>query len=72
MTSYYIILNLVDTLNTLGNSSLFATKLIKLSTIRNANLFLLVEEKEPIGYISEIRNLVPVCGKCNQSKGNSV
>ena len=22
------------------------------------------------GYISEIHNLVPACGKCNQSKGN--
>ena len=24
----------------------------------------------PTGYISEIHNLVPACGKCNQSKGN--
>jgi hypothetical protein len=30
----------------------------------------LVEGKMPTGYISEIRNLVPCCGKCNQSKGN--
>ena len=30
----------------------------------------LVENKRPTGYISEIDNLVPVCGKCNQSKGN--
>jgi hypothetical protein len=30
----------------------------------------LVENKAPTGYISEIRNLVPSCGKCNQSKGN--
>lgn len=26
--------------------------------------------KRPTGYISEIHNLVPACGKCNQSKGN--
>ncbi len=26
--------------------------------------------KSPTGYISEIHNLVPACGKCNQSKGN--
>jgi len=30
----------------------------------------LVKGKKPTGYISEIRNLVPTCGKCNQSKGN--
>ncbi len=30
----------------------------------------LVEEKKPTGYITEINNLVPSCGKCNQSKGN--
>lgn len=30
----------------------------------------LIKDKEPTGYISEIRNLVPACGKCNQSKGN--
>jgi hypothetical protein len=30
----------------------------------------LVENKRPTGYISEIANLVPACGKCNQSKGN--
>lgn len=30
----------------------------------------LVENRRPTGYISEIRNLVPACGKCNQSKGN--
>ena len=29
-----------------------------------------VEDKKPTGYISEIHNLVPSCGKCNQSKGN--
>lgn len=31
----------------------------------------LVVDKQPTGYISEIHNLVPACGKCNQSKGNS-
>lgn len=30
----------------------------------------LVINKLPTGYISEIYNLVPSCGKCNQSKGN--
>lgn len=30
----------------------------------------LVVAKQPTGYISEIHNLVPACGKCNQSKGN--
>lgn len=30
----------------------------------------LVKSKRPTGYISEIHNLVPSCGKCNQSKGN--
>ena len=30
----------------------------------------LVLDKKPTGYVSEIRNLVPACGKCNQSKGN--
>lgn len=30
----------------------------------------LVSGKRPTGYISEIHNLVPACGKCNQSKGN--
>lgn len=30
----------------------------------------LVLNKRPTGYISEIANLVPACGKCNQSKGN--
>ena len=29
-----------------------------------------VRNKRPTGYISEIHNLVPACGKCNQSKGN--
>ena len=31
----------------------------------------LIKNKRPTGYISEIHNLVPACGKCNQSKGNS-
>lgn len=30
----------------------------------------LIKNKMPTGYISEIHNLVPACGKCNQSKGN--
>lgn len=30
----------------------------------------LVVGRKPTGYISEIHNLVPSCGKCNQSKGN--
>lgn len=30
----------------------------------------LVVNRRPTGYISEIDNLVPACGKCNQSKGN--
>ncbi len=30
----------------------------------------LVIDRRPTGYISEIDNLVPACGKCNQSKGN--
>ena len=30
----------------------------------------IVRDRRPTGYISEIRNLVPACGKCNQSKGN--
>ena len=30
----------------------------------------LVKDKKPTGFISEIHNLVPSCGKCNQSKGN--
>lgn len=31
----------------------------------------IVKNQRPTGYISEIRNLVPACGTCNQSKGNS-
>jgi hypothetical protein len=30
----------------------------------------LVKDRRPTGYLSEIGNLVPACGKCNQSKGN--
>jgi hypothetical protein len=30
----------------------------------------LVVRQKPTGYISEIGNLIPACGKCNQSKGN--
>ncbi|MBR3234544.1 MAG: HNH endonuclease [Atopobiaceae bacterium] len=30
----------------------------------------LVKNKRPTGFVSEIHNLVPSCGKCNQSKGN--
>jgi hypothetical protein len=29
----------------------------------------LIRDKEPTGHITEIANLVPACGKCNQSKG---
>jgi hypothetical protein len=29
-----------------------------------------VIDQQPTGYIHEIHNLVPACGKCNQSKGN--
>jgi hypothetical protein len=32
----------------------------------------LVVNRRPTGYISEIANLVPACGKCNQSKGNKL
>jgi hypothetical protein len=31
----------------------------------------LVRGKRPTGYISEIANLVPACGKCNQSKSGA-
>lgn len=30
----------------------------------------IVIDQKPTGYIHEIENLVPACGKCNQSKGN--
>ena len=29
-----------------------------------------VKGRKPTGYITEIANLVPACGKCNQSRGN--
>jgi 5-methylcytosine-specific restriction endonuclease McrA len=31
----------------------------------------IIRGKEPTGFITEIANLVPACGKCNQSKGGS-
>jgi len=31
----------------------------------------LVLKRRPTGYVTEIANLVPACGKCNQSKGNT-
>ncbi len=31
----------------------------------------IVSDKRPTGFISEIANLVPACGKCNQSKSGS-
>jgi hypothetical protein len=31
----------------------------------------IVLKRRPTGYITEIANLVPSCGKCNQSKGNA-
>jgi len=31
----------------------------------------IVYGQEPTGYVTEIANLVPSCGKCNQSKGKS-
>lgn len=30
----------------------------------------IVQNKQPTGQVTEIGNLVPACGKCNQSKGN--
>ena len=30
----------------------------------------IVKGRKPTGYITEIANLVPSCGKCNQSRGN--
>ena len=34
------------------------------------HLYPLIRDKKHTGYITEIGNLVPACGKCNQSKGN--
>lgn len=31
----------------------------------------IINNQEPTGYITEIANLVPACGKCNQSKGKT-
>lgn len=31
----------------------------------------IISDQNPTGYITEIANLVPSCGKCNQSKGKS-
>lgn len=31
----------------------------------------IISNQEPTGYITEIANLVPSCGKCNQSKGKA-
>src|SRR5437867_9645834 len=31
----------------------------------------IITNQEPTGYLTEIANLVPSCGKCNQSKGKS-
>jgi hypothetical protein len=33
------------------------------------HLMPLVRGRQPTGYLHEIRNLVPCCGRCNQSKG---
>ena len=35
------------------------------------HLYPLIIDKKHSGYITEIANLVPACGKCNQSKGNA-
>ena len=35
------------------------------------HLFPLVRNKKPTGYIHEMRNLVPACGKCNHSKSGA-
>jgi hypothetical protein len=31
----------------------------------------IISDQQPTGYITEIANLVPACGKCNPSKGKS-
>lgn len=33
------------------------------------HFFAIISGKRPTGYVTEIGNLVPACGKCNQSKG---
>ncbi len=35
------------------------------------HLHALIRDCKPTGFITEIANLVPACGKCNQSKGNT-
>ena len=35
------------------------------------HFFSIVNNKLPTGYITDIYNLVPCCGKCNQSKGST-
>src|SRR5665213_2950080 len=30
----------------------------------------IIVDQQPTGFVTEIANLVPACGKCNQSKGN--
>lgn len=35
------------------------------------HLMPLIDGKKPTGYITEIYNLIPACGKCNQSKGST-
>lgn len=34
------------------------------------HFFSVVSGKQPTGFITEVYNLVPSCGKCNQSKGS--
>lgn len=34
------------------------------------HFFPVMREGQPTGYLTRIQNLVPACGKCNQSKGN--
>lgn len=34
------------------------------------HLMPLIDDKKPTGYITDIYNLIPACGKCNQSKGS--
>jgi hypothetical protein len=35
------------------------------------HLYPLVRDKRPTGYISDYRNMVPACARCNSSKGKS-
>lgn len=34
------------------------------------HLMPLIDDKKPTGHITDIYNLIPACGKCNQSKGS--